>query len=292
MLDDVADGDTDKQSAIVQMLDGELPPTQRGEQVNLDLRDQIIILPFEPLMRFLVNDNGHIPGLSSRCLIALAPKHDRLPALHALVDMYLQKLLLGHGLFPFTCPTSILGIDDLPHARTLVALRLDLLYHGTDLSQLHADTAAVARRTGLCSALFATPSFAFRADHVPRERQFGRFALVEIFECDAHAVNEVFGPSYAWLTSASAKEGVSSAESTTKELAEEILVTCSVCERQRTLYTYLGIHASQPALFVQTGLATRVVYTPLLWIREDFVSGAKLRKAGDVCAVRTHERLL
>lgn len=175
------------------MLYRELATRQRGQDINLDLRDQIVLLPLEPLMGLLLDDDDHISRLSRRRLITLPSKLNRLPTLHTLIDMNLQKLLLRKHLLSFTIRTSILCIDDLSRPRTLVARTLDLLDHWAHLAQRELDAPTITSPTGPYSTLLASFTLAFRADSITGQRQLRRLAFVQIFEGYVDTMDEIFG---------------------------------------------------------------------------------------------------
>lgn len=134
MLDDLAWDEVDDERPVVQMLDSKLSTAKSSQEIDLDLRDEVRILTPEPVMRLLLNHDNHISRLSVRTLVALAGKLDRLAALHALVDVNLEELLLGDDLLAFARRAAVLHVDDLARAAALVARRLDLLDHGTHLA--------------------------------------------------------------------------------------------------------------------------------------------------------------
>ena len=203
------------------MLNRKLPSRQRRKQINRHLRPQVRILPLEPLVRLLLNNDDNVPGYRSRCLIALARKRDVLATLHPFVDMYFQHFLLLHCLLPAAALAPVLVVNDLACTVTIPTRLLDLLDHRAHLAHNYANTTTTTRRASPHRALLPTTPIAFLADDVARECEFGRLALVKVFESDVHAVDEVFALLRTCLARRpSAEEAATSA----KELGEEVLL--------------------------------------------------------------------
>jgi hypothetical protein len=116
MLRDFSFWDVDEQHPVVQVLDREGSARQSREQVELNVSNQVVSFTFEPIVRSLLDDNDNISRLCARRLIAFATELHCLTSLHPLVDVYLQKLLLGKHLLALALSTSILRVDDLARA--------------------------------------------------------------------------------------------------------------------------------------------------------------------------------
>jgi hypothetical protein len=175
------------------VFDRKLATAQSCEQVHINLRYQIVFLSLEPFVWFLLDDDHDIARFRGGGFITLASELYGLSPLHPLVDMYLQELLLGKDLLSFALHTPILGVNDFACAGALVARGLDLLDHRAHLPQGDLDTATAASVACTDGTLLATFAFAFRANPVPCESEFGSLALVEVFQSDVYAVNKIFG---------------------------------------------------------------------------------------------------
>lgn len=129
------------------MLDRKLASTESGKQVDLDLRNEVVLVSLEPLVRLLLDHDNHVPRRNTRRLIALSRELNRLPSLHALVDMHLQHLLLRNDLARITSLALVFMVDDLSRTRAFVARRLELLDHRAHLAKRNLDTATMADMT-------------------------------------------------------------------------------------------------------------------------------------------------
>lgn len=170
---------------------------------------------------WLLDDlNDDIARAGARGLIALAMESDGLAALHALVDMNLQHLLLTQSLASVAGLALVLVVDHLTGTRALVACTLQLLDHGTHLAQGDTNATTRATITSPYRTLFAALAIALGANDVSCKRKLGRLSLVKVFERDVDAMYEVFRSSWArWTTTATA---TTTTEETTSTPAEEL----------------------------------------------------------------------
>lgn len=222
ILDDLAWYKGNDQNTLVEVLDCKLATTKRRQQVNLDFRDEVVVLSLEAFVRLLFDDNDHVSRLRPWHLIALSAEGHGLAVLHALVDVNFQDLLLGHDLLALTLRTPVLHVDDFASPRTLVTRRLHLLDHGTHLAESNLDTTSMAGITRLDSTVLASLALALAANNVARKSELGGLALVEILEGDMDTMDEILGSAGSLLpASTSAAEEPSS--SSTEELTEQIL---------------------------------------------------------------------
>lgn len=196
------------------MLDCKLAATERSEQVDLDLYEEVVTLPLESIVRLLLDDDDNISGCYTGCLVTLAMELNGLTALHALVDVYLEHLLLAGDFLSVTRLALVFVVDDLACTRALIAGLLHLLDHRAHLAQGDAHATTGASGTRLDGALLAALSVAFRADDVASECELGGFALVKIFECDVYTVHEIFRLPWTLRTgrATSTEEATSTAE--------------------------------------------------------------------------------
>lgn len=108
------------------MNDGELSSSQRGQQVDLLLHDEIVSSPLEVLVRLLLDGDDDVSRLQSWRLIRLSLEGDLLAGLHSLVDVNLEDLPLRRDLLPVADLASTFGIDLLSGSLALVTRLLDL----------------------------------------------------------------------------------------------------------------------------------------------------------------------
>ncbi len=179
------------------MLDRKLATSKRRQQVHLGLAKQVVALALEPSVLLFLDDENDISRLDAGRLIALARKLDLVARLHALVNVHLEHLALGHGLFAIARLALVLGVDDLARAVTVAARLLDLLHHRAELAQDDAHALAVAGRALLDSALFAADAVARLAQDRLAQRQLLHLALVQVLEEDADAVHQVLAAARA-----------------------------------------------------------------------------------------------
>jgi hypothetical protein len=221
-LDHVAGRDVHDERTVVEMADRELPATERGEQVDLDLGEQVVVLAAEALVRTLDDLDDDVAGRDAGRLVGLAVEGDRLARAHALVDGHLEHLLLADDLAAVARLALVLVVDDLARARALVARALQLLDHRAHLTQSEANTATGAAAARPDGALLAALAVALCADDVPGERELRELALVQVLERDVNPVDKVLGFSgsgVAPATAAAAEETAATAE----QLREQVL---------------------------------------------------------------------
>ena len=88
-----------------------------------------------------------------------------------------------------------------------------MLDHRAHLSKGDADTTTGANVTCLDGTFLATLATALATDDVPCKCQFGCLALVEVFQGDVNAVDEIFCfPGSPGLATSTTKESSTSAE--------------------------------------------------------------------------------
>jgi hypothetical protein len=114
ILDDLTRNEGDNENPVIEVLDSKLTATESSQEVNLYRGNKVVVLSLESIVRLLLNDDNDVAWLCAWRLIALAVEGDGLAALHPLVDMYLQDLLLGDDLLALAVGTPIFGVDDLP----------------------------------------------------------------------------------------------------------------------------------------------------------------------------------
>lgn len=252
ILDDFSWHQCHKQRPIVEVLDNKLTASERCEEVELHLANEIVLLALESVMRLLLHDDNHVSWFGAWRLITLSRKGHSLAVLHALVDMHLQEFLLRDRLLSLAYATSVASIDDFSGPRTFVAGRLHLLDHRTHLTEGNANTTSIAGMAGLDCTFLAALSFTFGADDVAGESELGDLALVKVLEGNIDAMHEVFGSARALTTPSTwATTTKEATAATTKELAEQILYAPSVtrCFGRLEHATHMRIHSTaEPTL--------------------------------------------
>ena len=142
-------------------------------------------------MRLLLNHDDDVPWCNAWGLIALATESDGLAALHPLVDMHLQHLLLRHRLATVTGLTPVLLVDNLSRPRTFVTGLLDLLNHGTHLAECDPNTPSATGAAGLDGALLPSLPRTLGADNVPCESKLSGLAPIQFFQRDVDAMDKI-----------------------------------------------------------------------------------------------------
>ncbi len=98
---------------------------------------QIVAATLEERVLLLLQDNDNVAWWKSRLLISLAVECDALAILHALVNVHLQHLALGHHLLAIARLAAVLVLDGLARPSAAIAVALDLLDHaGAKLAEL------------------------------------------------------------------------------------------------------------------------------------------------------------
>ena len=169
-LDDFAWNDRHVQCPFIEVLDRKLASSERRQEVNLCLTEEIIPLSLEPRVRLFFEHDDHISRHDPRRLIALPVEFDLLARFHPLVDMDLQHLPLRIRLLPIACLAPVFRVHHLACPLALIARLLNLLHHRSELTKHHLDTLSAARCAGLDRALLAASTFTGLADNRFRKR--------------------------------------------------------------------------------------------------------------------------
>src|SRR6266404_238578 len=148
----------------------ELSTPKRHEKVNLDIDDEVIVIALEPIVWLFFDDNDDIPRNHPRSLVTLAGEDDRLASLHAFVNMDLEHLLLRNHLARVAVLALIAMVDNLASSGTFITRLLQLLDHGTHLTQRNAHATTLARPAWPDSTLLAALAVALWTDYVTRQR--------------------------------------------------------------------------------------------------------------------------
>mmetsp|Transcript_47717 Transcript_47717/g.114620 ORF Transcript_47717/g.114620 Transcript_47717/m.114620 type:complete len:230 (+) Transcript_47717:573-1262(+) len=167
-------------------------PAQRFDERERLLEEQVRTFALERRVLLLLNDEHDVAGDGPGGFVRLALEHDLLVVHHAFFDVHLENFLLLDHLRAAALPALVLLGDDLPAALALVTHGLHLLHHpGRDLTNDDAHAAAFARPAVPARAGFASFAVALGAQHVLRERELLRDAVVQILEVDLQRVDDV-----------------------------------------------------------------------------------------------------
>lgn len=126
ILDDLPRLNGDVKRPVVEVENGELSAAERGEKINVNLREEIVTLPLEVLVRLLLKNDDNIARDGAGCLVRLAGEGDLLAGLHAAVDVDLEHLPLRDHLLPLALLAPVLRVDDLTRGVAVAAGLLDL----------------------------------------------------------------------------------------------------------------------------------------------------------------------
>ena len=190
--------------ALVEVLDRKVASAQCRQQVDLSLAEQIVPFTLELCVRLLLEHDDDISRDDARRLVALPVELDLLSRFHSLVDVHLEHLSLRRRLLAVTRLATVLGIHHLACTLAFVARLLDLLHHWPELAQHHFDALTATRRARLHGAFLSASALARLADDGFGQRELLDFALVEILEGDADAVDEVLAATRSCTAAASA----------------------------------------------------------------------------------------
>mmetsp|Transcript_14643 Transcript_14643/g.49991 ORF Transcript_14643/g.49991 Transcript_14643/m.49991 type:complete len:213 (-) Transcript_14643:665-1303(-) len=115
--------------SLVKMLNDEMAATESFNKFDSLLHQQVIALPNELWMLFLLYNEDDVAGQHSRLLIRLTRKRDLLVVLHTLVDLDLKHFLLLGCLLSATFCALVLGFDAGAGTFAIRAASLHLLDH-------------------------------------------------------------------------------------------------------------------------------------------------------------------
>jgi hypothetical protein len=148
------------------VLNREFTTSKRRQELNLDVGHEVVVVALEAFMRFLLDNNDDIAWNNAGRLIAFSSEGDCLAALHTLVDVYLEHLLLRNHLARVATLALVTMIDDLASSRTLVAWLLQLLDHGSHLAKRDSDATTLTVTAWPHSALLPAFAIALSTDNV------------------------------------------------------------------------------------------------------------------------------
>jgi len=242
------------------MLNVDLATSQRGEQVDFSVVEEIVVFALESGVGFLLNLEDDIAWFYAGQLIALAAELDLVARLDAAVDVYVQDFSLDDRLLAVALLAAVLVADDFSFALAVGADGLEALDHGAHLAHHVLHAAAIAAGALLNGAVLATDAVALGADDGFLECELGYLAAVDILERDFVDVADCagfLGALFASAAHAAAEHAAKGTAAAAEELREQIL----------------GCHAatSSHAALLKAFLAILVVYLALLRVRENFV---------------------
>lgn len=238
------------------MLNVDSTASKCGQQIDLRVIEQVVILALEPRVRLLLNLKNNITGHHARHLVTLATEFNLVAITHTFVDVDVQHLALHDGLLTVAFLATVFVTDDLALTVAVRTDSLESLDHGTHLAHHCLHTATIATRALLDSTLLASAAIASGTDDGFLQSQFRHLAAVNVFEVDlVNVVNSagLFGASIAHATAEHPTERTAA----TEELREQIL----------------GVHATGAAAALQTLLTILVVNLALLGIGQNLVRG-------------------
>ena len=138
---------------------------KRGEQVDLSLVEQVVVLALEPGVGLLLNLEDNITRKHTRHLVTLTAELDLVAVTYTFVDMDVQHLTLNNGLLTIALLATVLVLDDLSLTVTVRAHSLETLNHRTHLAHHGLHTAAVTARALLDSTLLTTTTITASTDN-------------------------------------------------------------------------------------------------------------------------------
>lgn len=253
--DHFAGSNVDSQPPLVEVLNVNGTTSKCGQQVNLGLVEQVVVLPLEPGVGLLLNLENNVTGEDTGHLVTLAAELDLVAVAYTLVDVDVQHPALHHGLLAVAFLAAVLVADDLTLTVTVRADGLEALDHGTHLAHHRLHTATIAAGTLLNRTLLASAAVATSTNDRLLQSQFGHLAAVDVLEVDlVHMVNGtgLLGASIAHATTEHPAECTAAAE----ELREQIL----------------SVHATGATAVLQTLRTILVIDLTLLGIGENLVS--------------------
>lgn len=243
------------------VLERDVTTSQGSQQVNLTLVVQVSILSLELGVWLFVNNENNVTWGNTWLLVTFTGEDDSLAVLHTWINVDLQDLTLSSGLLTLTGGTSVLWIANITSTLTDVTHGLESLNHWAHLSSDKLHTLTVTRATLLNLALFTTTAVTCLTKNSLVQSQLGQSALEQLLQGTADGVLDIFT---SGRTSGLATHAAHTTESTTKELAEDVI----------------GSHTAHTtwATTVQALFTIGVVHLSLLVVRENLVSSRELLK--------------
>jgi hypothetical protein len=259
--DNLAGGDVNGQPPIVKVLNVDSAASKGGEQVNLSLVEEVVVLALEAGVGLLLNLEHDITRHDTRHLVTLAAELDLVAVAHTLVDVDVEHLALHNGLLAVTLLAAILVTDGLSFTVAVRANGLEALDHGAHLAHHGLHTATVAARALLDSTLLTAAAITATTDNGLLECKLGHLTLVDILEGNLVHVVDCSGLLWAGVTHATSEH---STEGTAAAAAEEL--------REQIL----GVHTTATTTMLQTFLTKLIIELTLLGVGETLVSVRQL----------------
>lgn len=257
--DHFARGNVDSQPPLIEVLNVNGTAGERGQQVNLGLVEQVVVLALESRVGLLLDLEDNITGEDTGHLVTLAAELDLVAVAHTLVDVDVQHLAFHHGLLPVALLAAVLVADDLTLTVAVRADGLEALDHGTHLAHHRLHTATIAARALLNRTLLASTAVTTRTDDRLLESQFGHLAAVDVLQVDlVHMVNGT-GLLRAGVAHASAEHPAECATAA-EELREQVL----------------GVHTTGATAVLQALRTILIVHLTLLGIGQNLISVRQL----------------
>jgi hypothetical protein len=146
------------------MLDEDGTSSQCGDEFNVGVVKEIVLLTSKAGVRLLLDLKDHVPSLDAGSLITLASKLDLGAASDTSIDMDVKDFPVHDGLLAIALLTSVLLLDDLALAVAVRANGLEALDHGAHLAHHCLHSMAIATRASSYGALLASAALALGAD--------------------------------------------------------------------------------------------------------------------------------
>lgn len=209
---------------LLQMLNHERAAGESSVEINLGVVVQIVASSDESSVGLLIKHEDNVSGDDIRTLVTLAAKGDLLTVDHTLVNVDLEHLSLLLGLSSVTVLASILGVDDLALAVTVVTLGLVSLQHGAHLSGDKLEALTLTGLTLVDGAGLSSDTVTAVTENGLLEGHLGGFSSEQVLEGHGHGVNNVSGSSGALgLASAEHAAHAAHAAAAAKEMRKQLL---------------------------------------------------------------------
>ena len=182
MADSLTGQDVDAKPALIKVLDEDGTTSQRRDQVDIAVVQQVIFFTGEATVGLLLDLENDISSLDPGCLVALATELDLGAALNALVDVDVEDLPVNNGLLSVALLAAVLVLNNLALTVAVRADSLEPLDHGTHLAHHGLHTVAITAGTLLNGTILATDTGALGADDGPLKSKFRDLAAVNVLE--------------------------------------------------------------------------------------------------------------
>lgn len=164
------------------MLDENGTTGKGGNEIDLALVKEVVLLTGEAGVGLLLDDKHNIAGENTRRLVTLTAEFDLGTALNTTVDVDVEDLAIDDGLLAVALLAAILLLNHLAFAIAVRANSLEALDHGTHLPHHDLGTLTLAASTPPDGALLAAAAVALGAENRALEGQLGDLSAVDVLE--------------------------------------------------------------------------------------------------------------